>query len=142
MKKGSKNGKSFFMNVSYNLTIQPSKGLHNQVVKNRCTLLYLYLWPLLHGNRRTGKPTRGLGGEGMVQLYLTQSGGFFVLGFNLTHGGFIKGILRGVRCTKSLRVLFLHRRPPSWTTLVLYSRAVFIFNEPASTLHSNDLIFT
>jgi hypothetical protein len=48
-----------------------------------------------------------------------------------TYGGFIKGILRGVRCTKSLRVLFLHRRPPSWTTLVLYSRAVFIFNEPA-----------
>ena len=48
-----------------------------------------------------------------------------------TFGGFIKGILRGVRCTKSLRVLFLHRRPPSWTTLVLYSRAVFIFNEPA-----------
>jgi hypothetical protein len=46
-------------------------------------------------------------------------------------GGFIKGILRGVRCTKSLRVLFLPRRPPSWTTLVLYSRAVFIFNEPA-----------
>ena len=45
-------------------------------------------------------------------------------------GGFIKGILRGVRCTKSLRVLFLHRRSPSWTTLVLYSRAVFIFNEP------------
>ncbi len=45
-------------------------------------------------------------------------------------GGFIKGILRGVRCTKSLRVLFLHRRPPSWNTLVLYSRAVFIFNEP------------
>jgi hypothetical protein len=48
-----------------------------------------------------------------------------------SNGGFIKGILRGVRCTKSLRVLFLHRRPPSWTTLVLYSRAVFIFNEPA-----------
>jgi hypothetical protein len=48
-----------------------------------------------------------------------------------TVGGVIKGILRGVRCTKSLRVLFLHRRPPSWTTLVLYSRAVFIFNEPA-----------
>jgi hypothetical protein len=47
-----------------------------------------------------------------------------------TYGGFIKCILRGVRCTKSLRVLFLHRRPPSWTTLVLYSRAVFIFNEP------------
>ncbi len=42
-------------------------------------------------------------------------------------GGSIKGILRGVRCTKSLRVLFLHRRPPSWTTLVLYSRSVFIF---------------
>jgi hypothetical protein len=51
-----------------------------------------------------------------------------------THGGFIKGILRGVRCTKSLRVLFLHRRSPSWTTLVLYSRAVFIFNEPAYRL--------
>ncbi len=30
-----------------------------------------------------------------------------------TSGGFIKGILRGVRCTKSLRVLFLHRRSPS-----------------------------
>ncbi len=28
-----KNRKSFFMNVSYNLTMQPSKGLHNQVVK-------------------------------------------------------------------------------------------------------------
>ncbi len=41
----------------------------------------------------------------------------------VTVGGFIKGILRGVRCTKSLRVLFLHRRPPSRTTLVLYSRA-------------------
>ncbi len=48
-----------------------------------------------------------------------------------TNDGFIKGILRGVRCTKSLRVLFLHRRLPSWTTLVLYSRAVFLFNEPA-----------
>jgi hypothetical protein len=36
----------------------------------------------------------------------------------------------GHRCTKSLRVLFLHRRPPSWTTLVLYSRAVLLFNEP------------
>ncbi len=50
------------------------------------------------------------------------------------YGGFIKGILRGVRCSKSLRVLFLHRRPPSWTTLVLYSRAVFIFNEPAFSI--------
>ncbi len=54
----------------------------------------------------------------------------------LTLGGFIKGILRGVRCTKSLRVLILHRRPPSWTTLVLYSRAVFIFNEPAYYAHT------
>ncbi len=44
--------------------------------------------------------------------------------------GFIRGTLRGVRYAKSLRVLFLHRRSPSWTTLVLYSRAVFIFNEP------------
>jgi hypothetical protein len=51
--------------------------------------------------------------------------------FLCSNGGFIKGILRGVRCTKSLRVLFLHRRPPSWTTLVLYSRVVLIFNEPA-----------
>ncbi len=49
----------------------------------------------------------------------------------LPFGGFIKGILREVRCTKSVRVLFLHRRPPSRTTLVLYSRVVFIFNEPA-----------
>ncbi len=46
------------------------------------------------------------------------------------HTGFIRGILRGVRYAKSLRVLFLHRRSPSWTTLVLYSRVVFIFNEP------------
>ncbi len=44
--------------------------------------------------------------------------------------GFIRGILRGVRYAKSLRVLFLHRRSPSWTTPVLYSRVVFIFNEP------------
>ena len=51
--------------------------------------------------------------------------------YSHTNAGFIKRILRGVRCTKSLRVLFLHRQPPSWTTLVLYSRAVFIFNEPA-----------
>ncbi len=46
--------------------------------------------------------------------------------------GFIRGILRGVRYAKSLRVLFLHRRSPSWTTLVLYSRVVFIFNEPTN----------
>jgi hypothetical protein len=48
-------------------------------------------------------------------------------------GGFIKGILRGVRCTKSLRVLFLHRRPPSWTKLVLYLRAVHVYNMMAGT---------
>jgi hypothetical protein len=46
--------------------------------------------------------------------------------------GFIRGILRGVRYAKSLRVLFLHRRSPSWTTLVLYSRVVFISNEPTN----------
>jgi hypothetical protein len=51
--------------------------------------------------------------------------------------GFIRGILRGVRYAKSLRVLFLHRRSPSWTTLVLYSRAVFIFNEP-TICHSHN----
>ncbi len=50
--------------------------------------------------------------------------------------GFIRGILRGVRYAKSLRVLFLHRRSPSWTTLVLYSRVVFIFNEPTRNLAS------
>jgi hypothetical protein len=49
--------------------------------------------------------------------------------------GFIRGILRGVRYAKSLRVLFLHRRSPSWTTLVLYSRVVFIFNEPTISLY-------
>ncbi len=47
---------------------------------------------------------------------------------------FIRGILRGVRYAKSLRVLFLHRRSPSWTTLVLYSRAVFFFNEPTKSV--------
>ncbi len=46
--------------------------------------------------------------------------------------GFIRGILRGVRYAKSLRVLFSHRRSPSWTTLVLYSRVVFFFNEPST----------
>jgi hypothetical protein len=50
-----------------------------------------------------------------------------------TNTGFIRGILRGVRYAKSLRVLFLHRRSPSWTTLVLYSRVVFIFNEPSKS---------
>ncbi len=54
--------------------------------------------------------------------------------------GFIRGILRGVRYAKSLRVLFLHRRSPSWTTLVLYSRAVFIFNEPTKDLQLPQLI--
>jgi hypothetical protein len=53
---------------------------------------------------------------------------------NLTYTGFIRGILRGDRYAKSLRVLFLHRRSPSWTTLVLYSRVVFIFNEPTTIL--------
>jgi hypothetical protein len=53
---------------------------------------------------------------------------------NRTFTRFIRGILRGVRYAKSLRVLFLHRRSPSWTTLVLYSRAVFIFNEPTTSL--------
>ncbi len=51
-----------------------------------------------------------------------------------SYTGFIRGILRGVRYAKSLRVLFLHRRSPSWTTLVLYSRVVFIFNEPTNSL--------
>jgi hypothetical protein len=52
-----------------------------------------------------------------------------------TFTGFIRGILRGVRYAKLLRVLFLHRRSPSWTTLVLYSRVVFIFNEPTNCLY-------
>jgi hypothetical protein len=46
--------------------------------------------------------------------------------------GFIRGILRGVRYAKSLRVLILHRRSPYWTTLVLYSRVVSVFNEPTT----------
>jgi hypothetical protein len=49
-----------------------------------------------------------------------------------TFTGFIRGILREVRYAKSLRVLFSHRRSPSWTTLVLYSRVVFFFNEPTN----------
>jgi hypothetical protein len=49
--------------------------------------------------------------------------------------GFIRGILREVRYAKSLRVLFSHRRSPSWTTLVLYSRVVFFFNEPTMCLY-------
>jgi hypothetical protein len=51
-----------------------------------------------------------------------------------TSTGFIRGILRGVRYAKSLRVLFSHRRSPSWTTLVLYSRVVFFFNEPSTVM--------
>ncbi len=64
-----------------------------------------------------------------------------LLSFSPLFGGFIKGILRGVRYTKSLRVLFLHRRSPSWTTLVMYSRAVFIFNEPAYCLNGRSNSF-
>jgi hypothetical protein len=79
--------------------------------------------------------------EGEEQHYTTarKPGPLEIIQYTLTYwqetyGGFIKGILRGVRCTKSLRVLFLHRRPPSWTILVLNSRAVFLFNEPACKL--------
>jgi hypothetical protein len=58
-----------------------------------------------------------------------------------TYTGFIRGILRGVRYAKSLRVLFLHRRSPSWTTLVLFSRVVFIFNEPTTTVGNSYGVF-
>ncbi len=54
---------------------------------------------------------------------------------------FIRGILRGVRYAKSLRVLFLHRRSPSWTNLVLYSRVVFIFNEPTISVKCNTVLY-
>ncbi len=70
---------------------------------------------------------------------INDSSGKFIASVNVlcilyTITGFIRGILRGVRYAKSLRVLFLHRLSPSWTTLVLYSRAVFIFNEPTKYL--------
>ncbi len=137
--------------------------------ENHCNLLYtVYITGSTEGfnlvpgdlceNRTTGTIARILvcvkwNGIGRGVLYATTAflkwgmeggkgqlfrGGVFSA---LAHGGFIKGILRGVRCTKSLRVLFLHRRPPSWTTLVLYSRAVFIFNEPAfSVYHRGDKV--
>ncbi len=64
--------------------------------------------------------------------YLLQSDRPFLTENDESSTGFIRGILRGVRYAKSLRVLFLHRRSPFWTTLVLYSRVVFIFNEPTN----------
>ncbi len=51
---GSKNGKSFFMNVSQNLIIQPSKGLHNQVVK--IVVPYFLVFLLEHHRARICKP--------------------------------------------------------------------------------------
>jgi hypothetical protein len=82
------------------------------LIVDLCEFMPLHFVQWTHGGFIKGILKRG-------QVYL------------IDNGGFIKGILRGDRCTDSLRVLFLHRRPPSWTTLVLYSRAVFIFNEPA-----------
>ncbi len=69
------------------------------------------------------------GGKGeQISLYLVIWGGGGVEPNDVElGGGFIKGILSGVRGTKLLRGLFLHRRPPSWTTLVLYSRAEPVF---------------
>jgi hypothetical protein len=81
--------------------------------------LYLFAWIRLF-NRRSERKIMSHPPFIIVKipsLYCT-------VNYTIPYGGFIKGILRGVRCTKSLRVLFLHRRPPSWTTLVLYSRAV------------------
>jgi hypothetical protein len=50
------------------------------------------------------------GGGGVVgQINPTQPGEFFVLGYNLTHGGFIKGSLtRDFR----LQVFFINQFPP------------------------------
>ncbi len=84
---------------------------------------------------KIGVPFISLAGTG------AQDGDSHVKYWNVKKGlysntGFIRGILRGVRYAKSLRVLFLHRRSPSWTTLVLYSRVVFIFNEPTISLYA------
>ncbi len=42
------------------------------------------------------------------------------------------GLTSAAQSIQSLGVLFAHRRSPSWTTLVLYSRVVFFFNEPTN----------
>ncbi len=68
-----------------------------------------------------------------MHTYVSRTSSVFEKCTYETYTGFIRGILRGVRYAKSLIVLFLHRRSPSWTTLVLYSRVVFIFNEPTIT---------
>jgi hypothetical protein len=84
-----------------------------------------WLWGDLHlpylkgGRRKSGLPAH------LTATFLTILQGAT---------GFIRGILRGVRYAKSLRVLFSHRRSPSRTTLVLYSRVVFFFNEPTRRL--------
>jgi hypothetical protein len=58
----------------------------------------------------------GTGGDSHLEIRVIS-----MLGHLHTYTGFIRGSLRGVRYAKSLRVLFSHRRSPSWTTLVLYS---------------------
>ncbi len=116
-------------------------------------LLYWWCWvSTFQGSREKGSGSKMVGAKEMKvkQIQYVLLGWWFfeknkwnewlgqkVLKFRFrlshflhTHTGFIRGILRGVRYAKSLRVLFLHRRSPSWTTFVLYSRAVFIFNEP------------
>ncbi len=96
-------------------------------------LLCLTAWRYIGGTSWYRQTGAGGGGAGRLHCVSLPVGQAHLYKDEIS-GGFIKGILRGVRCTNSLRVLFLHRRPPSQTTLVLYSRAVFIFNEPASVV--------
>ncbi len=57
---------------------------------------------------------------------------------NFVYAGYIAGSLEPWRYSKRGQVYLIVKiilvyidGPPSWTTLVLYSKAVFIFNEPA-----------
>ncbi len=87
----------------------PGNGLRCGFLKCR----WLCRLCLHHTRGRLGNPLLSQGAS--ISSYLPpffKSPVFLDERKSFCNGGFIKGILRGVRCTKSLRVLFLHRRPP------------------------------
>jgi hypothetical protein len=61
--------------------------------------------------------------------------------YNNKYGWFIRCMLIGVICAKSIRVLFLHRWFPSWTTFVLYLRVLLLFNEPGYRYAIHSILF-
>ncbi len=98
-----------------------SKFWPSKMLLNACGRFLIESIDSRKGTFSAGKPTF------RTKMMFFQLKRYLFSVHTFSYGGFIKGILRGVRCSK----LFLHQRPTSWTTLELYSRAVFLFNEPA-----------